>query len=377
MKILMYCLPINESFYIKYNVNGLRKLGHDVVSTLEYSNEEYKNFNDPKYLDTFDLVIYGGFSFGNMTGHQMLQYSPAINTKTTVIVTYYDNPERYMNVLLDHAQRKSNFYIACCDNTLTQRLKNIGFKTIFNPCCYDPEIQYKRDYIDEYNVDIAFAGTVLSSERINALYQGKNYREVEILQTMINLRSEGRFFDYGKFLKKYVPLPSKDFGELAFVNLMTQKALLRFDIFKAVKDAGYDVNVWGQGDYKSNDNIISHGNLNQHNELPNMYSNAKINLSVELLPSSVHQRVFECYACGGFMLLEDKKDNVINFSEKLIEKVVWRTSEELSDKIKYYLEHEDERNKITEEFMSDVLVKHTNAVRMEQLISNIQRSKNE
>jgi hypothetical protein len=132
-----------------------------------------------------------------------------------------------MNVILDHAQRKSNFYIGCCDNNLTQRLIKMGFKAFHNPCCFDPTIQFPGEVKNEFNVDIAFAGTVLSPERIDQLYQGNNYREIEILQAMLQSREKGLFFDYSAFLEKVVPLPSKDTGELAFVNLMTQKARLR------------------------------------------------------------------------------------------------------------------------------------------------------
>lgn len=372
MKILFYCIhDLNEAMYAKYNVNGLRLNGHDVVSTMEYTLSEYKKFNDPDYLNAYDLIIYTGFSFGNMTTCQGLQFSPAIQTKKPVVVLYYDNPFRYMNILLDHVQRKNNFYIGCCDRTLTNRLFELGIKSVWNPCCFDPSIQCIGDKKKEFDHDIAFAGTVLSWDRINALYSGKTYREIEILKKMISLRTPGKFFDYSDYLKDYVPIPSKDTGEMSFVNLMSQKAMLRFEMFGALEEISKVVDVYGKGDFKGNDNIITHGNLDQHFELPDLYRSAKINLSIELLPSSTHQRIFEIFACGGFALLEYKSDDIINFNPQLVEKVRWNTLGELKEKVIYFLDHEEERKQISKEFYDEVTVKHSNTVRMKQLINNL------
>jgi len=373
MKILYYCLPLNERFYADYNVNGLRLNGHEVEYTLEHDKSRYVDFNDPKYLKNFDLVIYMGFSHGNMTCHQNLTYHPGLESGVKFIVLYYDNPFRYMNIL-PLLLRSKNAYVGCCDGELTLRMKTIGFNALWVPTCFDPHIQYRTNPKKEYNYDFSFAGTVLDKKKIEELNTGKNICEINMLIEMEHKRKKLEFFDYSDYLSNVFrcDFTHKDFGELCFINLMNQKYLLRMEMFEALHEIG-EIHIHGQGnwlpEYK---NIFHHKNLDQHNELPDVYRSAKINLSIELLPASVHQRIMEIGGCGGFPLMENKADNTLCFdSKELTEDIVWHNENELRDKAKFYLKNESERNRISDILHEECMKRHTCQIRMSELIDSL------
>jgi spore maturation protein CgeB len=56
-------------------------------------------------------------------------------------------------------------------------------------------------------------------------------------------------------------------------------------------------------------------------------------------------RTFEIPACGGFMLHE-RTDEVLNFFEEGAEIACFSDEVELVDKVRYYLTHESEREKM-------------------------------
>jgi spore maturation protein CgeB len=87
----------------------------------------------------------------------------------------------------------------------------------------------------------------------------------------------------------------------------------------------------------------------------------------------VHQispRVFEAMACGGFVLSDRQKDVLALFKdgEHL---VTFGDGKDLVDKIKYFLQHPEERKGIAAAGHREVLNKHTYTHRMQNLLSLI------
>lgn len=102
------------------------------------------------------------------------------------------------------------------------------------------------------------------------------------------------------------------------------------------------------------------GFLDNIKDVPRWYSNSKINLnmyrtakwpgeSVVHIESdiaySISPRCYEVMACGGF-LLTNSRPELHDLFEEGKEFVVFESHEELEDKIKYYLVHSNEREKI-------------------------------
>jgi len=89
------------------------------------------------------------------------------------------------------------------------------------------------------------------------------------------------------------------------------------------------------------------------------------------LSGDLNMRVFEVMSCGS-MLLTDKIGNGITdlFKDKK-HLVVYSTEEELYELIQYYLENEDEREKIAKEGQIEVLKNHTYDNRVEYMLDKI------
>ena len=103
-------------------------------------------------------------------------------------------------------------------------------------------------------------------------------------------------------------------------------------------------------------------------EMAKTYSASRIvfNRSVG---NDVNMRVFEALACGSLLLTNDLGDNGQDeFFLDGVHLATYREPEELLDKITYYLEREDIRERIAAAGRDEVLAKHTYRHRMETIL---------
>ena len=106
-------------------------------------------------------------------------------------------------------------------------------------------------------------------------------------------------------------------------------------------------------------------------DLARIFSQARIvfNRSVA---NDVNMRVFEAVACGSLLMTNGLTDNgqeeLLRDGEHL---VTYRGDEELLERIRYYLAHEDEREAIAQRGMEEVHAKHTYRHRMEAILAAV------
>jgi spore maturation protein CgeB len=137
----------------------------------------------------------------------------------------------------------------------------------------------------------------------------------------------------------------------ADVGFIGSYAPEREEVLSAVANSGIQVRVWGNG---WNGVVSQSDNLRiEHRPLVNapdnmMYSKGinatKINIGFlrKVNRDLQTDRSVEIPACGGFMLAERSSEHERLFEDKK-EAVYFDTTEDLIAKIKYYLDHEDER----------------------------------
>jgi GT2 family glycosyltransferase/tetratricopeptide (TPR) repeat protein/2-polyprenyl-3-methyl-5-hydroxy-6-metoxy-1,4-benzoquinol methylase len=103
-------------------------------------------------------------------------------------------------------------------------------------------------------------------------------------------------------------------------------------------------------------------------EMSEKYSASKliVNQSVR---DDVNMRVFEAMACGGLLLTNALPHNGLSelFTEGQ-EYVAFQSPEEVREKLRYYLDHDDERRAIAEAGNARVLAEHTYHHRMEEVL---------
>lgn len=91
------------------------------------------------------------------------------------------------------------------------------------------------------------------------------------------------------------------------------------------------------------------GTVDYHKQMPLVFSGSKINLNLSLrsIHSGIPLRVLDIMACGGFVL-SNWQPEIAEYFEEGKEIVTFGCEEECVDKIRYYLEHEEERRQIAE-----------------------------
>lgn len=91
------------------------------------------------------------------------------------------------------------------------------------------------------------------------------------------------------------------------------------------------------------------GTVDYHKQMPLVFSGSKINLNLSLrsIHSGIPLRVLDIMACGGFVL-SNWQPEIAEYFKEGKEIVTFGCAEECMDKIRYYLEHEEERRQIAE-----------------------------
>ena len=359
MNIYAYTIPMNESFYFDYAISGLRKNGHTVIT---------KNMKHPRELEVeivrskkIDLILFYGFSFMNHIKHQYNGDSFFLPHETMVpyAVHWCDDPRRYEIDLQFTKDTDYRFFM--CDSLLAGRLKCDFPRSYYLPTFYDPDIQRPMGKVEDFRCELAYAGTVLNDSHFKKQRNGLGPGDIAILDQLLDARLPGKYYDY---VSPCTSRSRQDLNRLLQCALMEEKNCLRMDMFHALRER--KMSVFGQGDGTLSEfpNFYRGRNLDQHSELPMLYNSADISLSIELLPSSVHQRIMECCGCGGFILGEDKADMAQCFDDF----VVWKDLDDLRDKVTYYLGNETERRRISESMHTQALERHTAQTRMKEMI---------
>lgn len=200
----------------------------------------------------------------------------------------------------------------------------------------------------------------------------------------------------------YKPLNLPKIYDVSFVG---QPHDNRKKIMNKLREAGINVECWGRGWPK--------GRISQE-KMINIFSQSKINLNftkssnpnlvrsiagiflrrlqrgkkkpirpedprywIDNLKSRINRkrkqikgRNFEVFGCGGFLLTEDA-DNLEDYYKDGEEIVIYQNIDDLVKKIRYYLEHNDEREKIALAGYKRTLQEHTYERRFQEIFKKI------
>lgn len=166
--------------------------------------------------------------------------------------------------------------------------------------------------------------------------------------------------------------------DLAFVGSMYPN---RLALFESLNTEGVDFGIWGSGwDRISSDSPVKRYIQKTHTspeEWIRVYSNSKITL-ISHYPSTkempVYQaspKVYEAMACEGFVICDNQRDlkTLFKNGEHL---VIFNDTNDLNEKIKYYLANDEERAGIAAEGYNEVLSKHSYTHRIKQMLTTLE-----
>lgn len=138
----------------------------------------------------------------------------------------------------------------------------------------------------------------------------------------------------------------------------------RRQVIDQIRNAGINIQCFGTGwpQRLSFDGMIQ------------MFNRSKINLNLnnacDTRFKQIKGRNFEVPGCGGF-LLTGRPENLEEYYELGKEIVTFDTTADMIEKIKYYLAHEEEREKIAEAGYQRTLKDHTYSTRLDHIFAKI------
>ena len=138
--------------------------------------------------------------------------------------------------------------------------------------------------------------------------------------------------------------------------------------------AKWGLDVWGDSGWEEikDSGARIRGKVGYFKNINFVYSNGGIHLDINRLYQNdmITLRVFEVLACGGFILAE-YSEALAELFEIGTEIEVWRTKEELLDKIKFYIDKTVIRDKIRRKGQSVVHQRHMFAQKMNYIMENM------
>lgn len=114
--------------------------------------------------------------------------------------------------------------------------------------------------------------------------------------------------------------------------------------------------------------VENKGPIQYQNEMPLAFKHSKINLNISLrsIQNGIPLRAMDIMGAGGFLLTNYQADFERHFIPDE-DYVYYGSREELLDKVRYYLEHEEERARIAESGCRKVRELHTYAHRIREM----------
>lgn len=111
------------------------------------------------------------------------------------------------------------------------------------------------------------------------------------------------------------------------------------------------------------------GNVDYYSELPLVYNASAVNINCTSfqMNTALNQRVFDCAACGAFLITDSQPDLFELFSEK--ETVSYKSHEEIGELIKFYKKNETQRKSISSKAYHRVIEEHTYEKRIEKIVN--------
>lgn len=134
----------------------------------------------------------------------------------------------------------------------------------------------------------------------------------------------------------------------------------------------FDVELYTRSDTSTMKGVHVHSGIRSLDEMPKVFNLSKINLNITMRPieKGLPLRCFDILGCGGFLMT--------NYQEELEDMFVigkdlecYSSLDELIDKCRYYLSHEEERAAIARCGYEKVCAAHTHIHRMNQMLKNL------
>lgn len=131
----------------------------------------------------------------------------------------------------------------------------------------------------------------------------------------------------------------------------------------------FHVTLYTRSDTSALPKVHCKGGVNTLTEMPKVFQASKINLNMTMRPieTGLSLRVWDILGCGGF-LLTNYQAEIPDYFEIGKDLETYDSMEELEEKIRYYLTHEEERVEIAINGYEKAVRYHTYEIRLAQML---------
>lgn len=395
MKILyIHCRKGNAGLVDGMMMTALLKLGYTV---LEYDRRLITDRASKEEVDLLSKSIK----------EQEITHLFSIHFSYDVAIAAYDSGVKYIAYLWDapymtvHTTlgKLNNCWYSTFDKIDLERMKKVGIAhVLYQPLAVNADDFFRwnlygnQDSGSGYRDEISFVGMLYDNnpydQNLDKFPQGiQSYFESIFEEAAFRWDGENRI--YGKVDKDilaYIKLLHPDFSlgnitdlsdteyfEMTF--LVRKIAHIERSIILSALAEKYDVSLYTR---KLKEDPLP-GNVKIMPPAPwgeaaaRVYAGSKINLNIALkgIEGGTAQRVMEAMAAGGFMLTNYCPETAEIFEEDK-EIVMFKTPEELFDKVDYYLHHDEERREIAKRGQEKVLTQFTYEKKLKKLLDWIE-----
>ena len=386
MRILFYRWgTFNESVI----ENTLRDLGHFVKSV---QAEDYKEKDTEVQiwdLSKVALEYHSDILFSVDYFHTLAMAAKKLD------ITYYSWLYHIPQwSLFSYAAQLPNNRIISFDSAQIQELKQYNVNGMqYMSQAADKELLSNAlatatpDMIRKYQADVSFVGTLYESA--NNLFNriSPEAKEKEIYKDILQMIRDKRFV-YGKdvlyrgvteemveFLLEEVEFGTEHFffanqQEIALQSVLARKITVEERKLMARTLARkFNFKLYTISNTEKFPEINNCGPVDFAKQAPLVYNGSKINIYItpRAIRSGVPLRVLEIMACQGFVLVNYQEDLAKEFEDGK-ELVMYRSLEEMTDKIQYYLAHEEERKQIAHAGYEKVLREYNYAEKLRKIL---------
>lgn len=364
------------------------------VETHELDRNRIDTRNDVAYTEELvKCILTGAYYFVFSFNYFPIIAMACKACRVPYVSWTYDSP--FIQLYSQTLEYDTNFAFVFDKGTCLE-LAEKGLRTYYLPMaapidCYESQVSK----VKEYSADITFVGSLYSEmyhnmyrhmEKVEPYEKGfldglvsaqKNVYGYHFLEKILRENPEVM-----QRIQEVCPVYARGDGlesaewTLAYYFLSRRvTALERTEILKMLGEqygkeyrinlyTPEEVSMWG---------IHCCGKADYYRESPRIFAGSKVNLNISLrsIRTGIPLRAFDIMGCGGFLISNFQEDFLEHFDENK-DFVIYYDYEDLLDKVKYYLLHDAERERIAQNAHRKVSEQHTYLHRVEQMLAVVE-----
>lgn len=343
---------------------ALGKMGHDVIlydKSMEYveeHEEEYDSFRSFLEQSKADFVISTIF----------FQIVAAYTFELGIKYAVYGMDSPHYAAWVPHFPTLENVYLFCFDTKEILQFKNRGYRNVYYMplaagVTWADSVGMTKEEKEKYQCDISFVGGLYGDNAYDR-YSPKLPQPLQ--RFLVNILEQSAFTWGGidrmlpslspeiiRWCQKAAPemwhggftMPD-DYYFRQWILARKLSNLERQLLLELIAER-YDFRLYTREEENVPANVTKFPPVNAMTDQLKVFSATKINLNITLrsIETGVPLRVFDIMSRAGFVLTDYRADALELFEEDR-DIVMFRTPEEMIDKIDYYLAHDMQREQI-------------------------------